>query len=98
VDLTVSFHGLLAASPLVVLNGSDSPCRIDVRAPLISEELAPSATLTTLRRTLRPDKSLLRVMQTTRDKTPAGQQLFELLATYSFKMVTLVVFATMICP
>lgn len=86
VDLTITFHGLQVSSPLLVLNGSDCPARVDLRSPLGPEEVSPTGTLTTLRRTLRPEKSVLRVMSALRDRTPDKHQLFELIMTYSFKM------------
>jgi len=90
VDMTIAFHGLQVTSPLLVLNGSDCPTRIDLRSPLGPEEVSPTATLSTLHRTLRPEKSVIRVMPTSRDKTPDDHQLFELIMTYTFKNVRVV--------
>eukprot|EP00741_Cyanophora_paradoxa_P020100 tig00021234_g19401.t1 len=74
-----------AGGDIVFLDATDVATRIDVRAAVRQEELAPTATLKFHRRHLRPAESVVRPLGA-RDLLPQGKQVYELLLTYKLKL------------
>lgn len=86
VDFEVVFHGIEVNVKDVVLDGSESPVRIDSKTLLCCEELIPSATLNMVRIPYRPLESKLSALLTDRDKLPCGKHINGLKLIYQFKL------------
>ncbi|KMZ75719.1 hypothetical protein ZOSMA_110G00250 [Zostera marina] len=86
VDFEVVFHGIELNVKNVVLDGSESPVRIDSKTLLCCEELIPSATLNKVRIPYRPVESKLSALLTDRDKLPCGKYINGLKLIYQFKL------------
>ncbi|RVX01815.1 Tripeptidyl-peptidase 2 [Vitis vinifera] len=86
VDFEIVFHGININKEEVVLDGSEAPIRIDAKALLSSEKLAPAAVLNKVRIPYRPIEAKLRALPTDRDKLPSGKQILALTLTYKFKL------------
>ncbi|KAL4191574.1 hypothetical protein AMTRI_Chr07g81290 [Amborella trichopoda] len=86
VDFEVEFHGINVNRAEVVLDGSEAGKRIEAKAVLSSEKLAPSAVLKKIRIPYRPIESDLSPLPTIHDKLPSGKQILSLTLTYKFKL------------
>ncbi|MGH7128057.1 MAG: tripeptidyl peptidase II, partial [Planctomycetaceae bacterium] len=81
-EYELTFHGLEPDDAEVTL--LDGVTRIAVAAPLQSETLDPSATLTTHRTALLPDDATIHPLTSQRDRLPNGEPVYELVLTYTF--------------
>ncbi|PIA53523.1 hypothetical protein AQUCO_00900248v1 [Aquilegia coerulea] len=86
VDFEIVFHGINTNKEAVVLDGSEAPVRIDAKALLSSEKLAPVAILNKIRVPYVPVESKLCALPADRDKLPSGKQILALTLTYKFKL------------
>ncbi|XP_058205932.1 tripeptidyl-peptidase 2 isoform X1 [Rhododendron vialii] len=86
VDFEIAFHGIDINKDDVLLDGSEAPVRIDAKALLCSEKLAPAAILNKIRAPYRPIDSKLSTLSKDRDKLPSGKQTLALTLTYKFKL------------
>ncbi|XP_027359339.1 tripeptidyl-peptidase 2-like isoform X3 [Abrus precatorius] len=86
VDFEVVFHGIKVNQEEIILDGSEAPVRIDAETLLVSEELAPLATLNKIRVPYRPIDSKINALSTDRDKLPSGKQILALTLTYKLKL------------
>ncbi|KAK1289335.1 hypothetical protein QJS10_CPB18g01565 [Acorus calamus] len=86
VNFKIEFHGISVLNDAVILDGSEAPIRIDVKALISSEKLVPAATLTTMRIPYRPIESILSSLTTSHDKLPLGKQILSLTLIYKFKL------------
>lgn len=80
----VAFHGVTPSSERVYLDGSELVTRLDVTAPFAAERIAPSATLRTLRQSIRPSEYALRPLPDARDELPDNRRVHELVLSYKF--------------
>ena len=78
------FHSLLPSPSVVHISPAMRIARVDVEAHLAVEELNPSASLTTLRRAIRPSSFVVRPLLPERDRIWDGRQVFEQVCTYNF--------------
>ncbi|XP_071686212.1 tripeptidyl-peptidase 2 [Rutidosis leptorrhynchoides] len=86
VDFEIAFHGIDVSTDEVVLDGSEAPVRLEARALLSSEKLAPIAKLNKIRVPYRPIDSKMSALSADRDKLPSGKQILALTLTYKFKL------------
>lgn len=84
-EYVVNFRGLTPDDRAVSLSAAEPVARVRVTAAS-KERLAPSARLTTLRRTFAPAKAVVRALDSNRDRLPDGRPLYELQLTYRFEM------------
>lgn len=70
VCLKVDFHGIAPSPQSVTVDGAGGPRRVDVRAPLKAEKLAPAAKLTHVRSSVRPTASSIAPLSPERDVLP----------------------------
>ncbi|XP_042510355.1 tripeptidyl-peptidase 2 [Macadamia integrifolia] len=85
VDFEVGFHGISINKESVIFYGSEAPIRIDAKALLSSEKLAPAAILDKIRLPYRPVDAKLSALSS-RDKLPSGKQILALTLTYKIKL------------
>ncbi|KAL2642830.1 hypothetical protein R1flu_010417 [Riccia fluitans] len=85
-EIEVDFHGLLAEERELSINGGEIVTRVDIRAPLAIEKLAPSATLTSVRVPYRPVESKIEPLSASRDKLSNGRQIYALTLKYKFSL------------
>ena len=83
-NLEVEFHGIVPEDTRLLLDGNDPVSRVDVRAPLRTEELSPRASLDKVRRSIRPDEATIRPLDPVRDGLPKDRLIHEAVLTYSF--------------
>ena len=85
-EFELTFHGIVPADRHVQIDGSRLATRVDIETPLGREIVAPSASLKTLRQSIRPSDHEIRPLLTERDALPDERQIFELVLTYKFSM------------
>jgi len=85
ISFEFAFHGLVQNPKVFWLHGGDYTGRLDVKAPLRSEEVTPAVTLETLRKYYRPSENVLRPLNE-RDVLIDEKQSFELILTYNLKV------------
>ncbi|KAG6541056.1 hypothetical protein Mapa_017543 [Marchantia paleacea] len=85
-EIQVDFHGLLANERELCINGSELVTRVDIKAPLATERLAPSATLTSVRVPYRPVEAKVEPLSAARDKLSNGRQIHALTLKYKFSL------------
>jgi len=85
-EMVVEFHGLPPDDPDMHFGSGRLSGRVEVRAPLRDERLAPEAKLEVLRRALRPQKAELRPLPGPRDLLPERRRNHELILTYEFEL------------
>ncbi|KAJ8771482.1 hypothetical protein K2173_026659 [Erythroxylum novogranatense] len=86
VDFEIVFHGIDVDQKDIILDGSEAPVRISVKALLSFEKLAPACTLNKIRVPYRPTDAKLTTLTGKRDKLPSGKQTLALTLTYKFKL------------
>ncbi|MBW3543017.1 MAG: tripeptidyl peptidase II, partial [Planctomycetes bacterium] len=84
VEFELVFHGLESDSQTLALSAGEAGADVTVTAALRPERLAPSASLTSRRTSIAPEKAEVRSLAPARDKLPDGRPLYELLLTYRF--------------
>ncbi|CAG8454666.1 15829_t:CDS:10 [Acaulospora morrowiae] len=91
VSLEFVFHGIQIANnttnggDTVYINGGDSYTRLDIVAPVRREdEIYPSISFDTLRKTIRPTESSLKPLGLDRDVLPDSRRIYSLTLTYKF--------------
>lgn len=70
VTLKVDFHGIVPSPAAVTVDGAGGPRRVDIRAPLKAEKLAPAARLTAVRSAVRPSSAAVAPLSADRDMLP----------------------------
>ncbi|MCH7870153.1 MAG: S8 family serine peptidase [Planctomycetes bacterium] len=85
-EFELNFHGLTPSNRHVQIDGSRLVTRVDIESPLGRETVSPSASLTTLRQSIRPSDHKIRPLLSERDALPGRRQIFELVLTYEFTM------------
>ncbi|KAG0356592.1 subtilase family-domain-containing protein [Gamsiella multidivaricata] len=94
VTVELTFHGLQLSGSTsgprtVFINGADQITRFHVAAPIRREEgLSPSVSLDTLRKVIRPSESSIKPLIRDRDSLPNSRLMYNLIATYPFKVET----------
>ncbi len=86
VEVSAEFHGVLTDPGVVGLDGGELATRLNLATPLRKERVAPTITLDTLRRPIRPSEADLRPLDGERDQLPEQRQINELILTYEFKL------------
>ncbi|MFT4691916.1 MAG: tripeptidyl-peptidase-2 [Limisphaerales bacterium] len=77
------FHGITPSSRHIYVDGAEPYTRIDVTAGFENEVVSPSGALTSWRQTVLPVDSMIRPLNSVRDRLPDERQLSELVLTYS---------------
>ncbi|XP_024379679.1 tripeptidyl-peptidase 2 isoform X4 [Physcomitrium patens] len=85
-DVEIEYHSLLGVNNEVLIKGSEGTARVDVKAALGSETLAPSATLKKVRVAYRPVEAKVAPLSALRDKLTDGRQINALTLTYKFSL------------
>jgi tripeptidyl-peptidase-2 len=85
-EVELTFHGIIADPSGLSVDGSEIATRLNLATPLRKERVAPSASLDTLRRPIRPSKADIRPLVGERDRLPEERQIHELVLTYEFKL------------
>ena len=85
-ELELTFHGIEPENRTLLVDSAQPATRVEIRAPIRAERVAPRASLDVLRRTLRPVDSEVRPTGSVRDLLPKGRQVYELILTYEFEM------------
>ncbi|KAL3696139.1 hypothetical protein R1sor_010215 [Riccia sorocarpa] len=85
-EIEVEFHGLLSDERELSVNGGEIVTRVDIKAPLAAEKLAPSATLTSVRVPYRPVEAKVEPLSASRDKLSNGRQIHGLTLKYKFSL------------
>eukprot|EP00903_Cladosiphon_okamuranus_P011552 g10875.t1 len=83
-EVTVTFRGVSPSPDSIKLHGGSSHAQVIVSAPLVMQELAPSASLNKWCTLVAPSKGTISALGE-RDVAPDGRQSFALLLEYSFK-------------
>ncbi len=84
-QLQVEFHGIAPEDTRLLLDGNEPVSRVDVCAPLRTEDLAPRVRLDKLRRSVRPDEAAIRPLEPSRDGLPKDRLIHEAVLTYTFE-------------
>ncbi|KAG0233916.1 subtilase family-domain-containing protein [Mortierella sp. GBAus27b] len=94
VTVELTFHGLHVSGSnngprTIFINGADQITRFHVAAPIRREEgLSASISLDTLRKVIRPSESTIKPLVRDRDSLPNSRLMYNLIATYPFKVET----------
>eukprot|EP00963_Diacronema_lutheri_P014099 scaffold2858_cov659-Pavlova_lutheri.AAC.70 len=86
VELEVQFHSLQCSSKSVVIYGSSDMARVELRTPLLPQELKPDLKLQKLRIPLKPFSHTLEPTKGERDLLPQGKRIYFLLLEYKLKL------------
>jgi tripeptidyl-peptidase-2 len=86
VNFKVEFHGV-NVPPQLHLGPGDKLVRCDVATHLREEEIAPTAKLGVIRKTLRPTSSQIKTACPDRDVDMDGQQIYEMTLSYTYEHV-----------
>eukprot|EP00158_Paraphelidium_tribonemae_P009110 Partr_v1_DN28774_c0_g1_i4_m63419 putative tripeptidyl peptidase ii len=85
VEVEVTFHGIYTGEQNVILDASRGSCRVELFSLLRPETITPSLSLDTLRKALKPSKSVIAPLRS-RDLLINGVQNQELILTYNLSL------------
>ncbi|GAB4139011.1 MAG: hypothetical protein Tsb009_07640 [Planctomycetaceae bacterium] len=88
VEMEIQFRGLTPDRRTVALNAGDTSTRVELTATTDRESVSPKGSLTTHRTFYRPKSSVIRMLNSQRDRLPNGQSVFELVLTYEFEQTS----------
>ena len=84
-EFELNVHGLSPDANRWSFDGSRLTCRMEVVAPLREEQLSPVATLTRMRKFIRPVSAVVTQLKGRRDQYPR-RRIYQLVLTYEFEM------------
>jgi tripeptidyl-peptidase-2 len=85
-DAELTFHALRPSQETVLIDGGNLVHQVHIEAPIRVENISPSASLRSHRRTLRPTEARIRPLSAQRDLFSKARQAHEIVLTYPFKL------------
>lgn len=87
-EFELTFHGVVPENKRLYIDGADPATRVDITSLFRNENVAPSASLTKWRQTIRPTDLKVRTLDRLRDRLPDERQILEGILTYKFNQAS----------